>query len=83
MVDAMSEKAQDTVYGVKLAQDDELVAMANEGSEFAKDAILARLPERLSTLLDLYLVAYEQDLAQVIKALGADVDRLTASDLVK
>lgn len=75
----MSEKAQDTFYGVKRAQDDELAAMVAGGSELAKNEVLARLPDRLSALLDLYLVAYGQDREQAIKALGADVGRLSAA----
>ncbi|GAA0781111.1 hypothetical protein GCM10009108_22080 [Castellaniella ginsengisoli] len=75
----MSEPAQTGFYSVRIAQDDELAAMATGGCELAKNEMLARLPDRLSALLDLYLVAYGQDREQAIKALGADVGRLSAA----
>lgn len=72
----MSEAAQDTDYGVRMAALPELADLARHGSGRAQGELQQRLPHQVKALMDLYLAAYGQDRAQAIDALGADVARL-------
>ncbi|NYT78632.1 hypothetical protein H0A71_16695 [Alcaligenaceae bacterium] len=72
----MSEQAQATNYGVKLATTDALAELANEGHTLAKDELRARLPHELHRLLGLYLAAYGQDRSIALRTLLSDIEQL-------
>ena len=74
----MSDNPQDTFYGVKLAAVDNLAALADKGSDLARDELRSRLPSQLLILAKLYGAAYGAEHAA--KAMVADLDQLKTSD---
>ncbi|AHG62878.1 hypothetical protein [Advenella mimigardefordensis] len=54
----MTESVVDSIYGAKMASTESLIALAAEGSDFARQELRHRLPNHVDELLRIYLAAY-------------------------
>lgn len=77
----MSAALSESIYAVKMARNDDLIAMALTGSNAARDELRRRLPALMDDVLKMYLAAYsDKKQVEAIMAALADIKRLIQVD---